>query len=316
MRMLARSGSYSLAVLLAALCLCARPAFAADPPEGVEFMRDVVYGKGGGEELKLNLSRPKPREGEDKSVRRPCVLVIHGGGWAAGNREAHNDVTWQLAQRGYVSATVGYRFAPQHPFPAQVEDVKCAVRFLRAHAEEYGIDPKRFGAVGFSAGAHLSMMLAVMGKEDGLEGQGGWPDQSSQVQAAVSFFGPTDLLSPDVPAVTLDILKKFIGGTAAERRDAYRRASPITYVSPGDGPMLLFNGTADPLVPYTQAVRMAEAMHETGVQGRVELLPGLSHGWGEPTLRHTVEATFAFFDEHLHNERAKEAGANAARAQN
>jgi acetyl esterase/lipase len=296
-----------LATLAALLCFIpAGSAFAADPPEGVEFTRDVVYGKGGGEELKLNLARPKPREREDKSVRRPCVVVIHGGGWAAGNREGHNDITWQFAQRGYVSATVSYRFAPKHPFPAQVEDVKCAVRFLRAHGDEYGIDPKRIGAVGFSAGAHLSMMLAVMGREDGLEGQGGSPDQSSQVQAAVAYFGPTDLLSPDVPAVTLDILKKFIGGTAAERRDAYRKASPINYVTPGDAPMLLFQGTADPLVPYTQAVRMAEAMHETGVTGRVELLPGQSHGWGEPTLRHTVAATFAFFDEHLRNERTEE----------
>src|SRR5947208_436433 len=167
-------------------CLALAPlARAADrkPPDDVEFTKDVVYGKGGGQDLKLDLSRPSHADG-----KRPCILVFHGGGWAAGNKDQHDDVTWTLAERGYVSATVGYRFAPDHRFPAQVEDAKCAVRFLRAHADKYGIDSERIGAVGFSAGAHLSMMLGATRKEDGLEGNGGWPDQSSKVQAVVSFF--------------------------------------------------------------------------------------------------------------------------------
>src|SRR6476646_195533 len=109
--------------------------------------QDGVYGKGGGQDLKLDLSRPTHADG-----KRPCILVFHGGGWAAGNKDQHDDVTWTLAERGYVSATVGYRFAPDHPFPAQVEDAKCAVRFLRAHADKYGIDVDRIGAIGFSAG--------------------------------------------------------------------------------------------------------------------------------------------------------------------
>ena len=269
-------------------------------PADVEFTRDVVYGNGGGEELKLNLARPRPREGEDKSVRRPCVLVIHGGGWIGGDRRGHDDLTWKLAERGYVAATVGYRLAPQHPFPAQVEDVKCAVRYLRAHADRYGIDARRVGAMGFSAGAHLSMMLGTMGKDDGLEGEGGWPDQPSQVQAVVAFFGPTDLLASDIPyAVVEQFLVKFIGGRPDQKRDAYRRASPITYVSEGDAPMLLFHGSADILVPLSQAVGMAEAMHRAGVKGRVELLPTLGHGWGGPEQGRTAEATYAFFDEHL-----------------
>ncbi len=103
-----------------------------------------------------------------------------------------------MAQQGYVSATIGYRLAPKHKFPAQVNDVKCAIRFLRAHADEYGIDPNRIGACGFSAGAHLAMMLGVVQKKDNLEGDGGNPDQSSAVQAVVSYFGPTDLTAEDI----------------------------------------------------------------------------------------------------------------------
>src|SRR5918993_3061393 len=146
-------------------------------PDTVEFTRDVVYGKGGGEDLTLSISRPK---NADRSTRLPCILVIHGGGWAQGNKAAHEDTTWQLAQRGYVAATIGYRLAPKHLFPAAVEDVKCAARFLRANADQYGIDPDRLGAIGFSAGGHLSMMLGVTNKEDGLEGDGGSADQSSR----------------------------------------------------------------------------------------------------------------------------------------
>ena len=264
------------------------------PPQGVEFERNVVYGKGAGEDLKLNLARPGKAEGP-----LPCIVVIHGGGWAAGRKEQHDDLTWKCAERGYVSATVGYRFAPKHRFPAQVEDVKCAVRFLRAHAARYGLDPDRIGAVGFSAGAHLSMMLGVMGKGDGLEGEGGWADMSSQVNAVVSFFGPTDFVSADYPEASRLIVRTFLGGTREEKPEEYRRASPVTYASKGDAPVLLFQGTKDPLVPHAQAWAMAEALTAAGVPGRVDLILGAGHGWGGAELPRTMDATFAFFDRHL-----------------
>ena len=263
------------------------------PPDDVAFERDVVYGKGGGEELKLNLARPKTQNGPT-----PCVVVIHGGGWAAGNKNGHNQQTWDLAKRGYVSATVGYRFAPKSLFPAQVEDVKCAVRFLRANAEKYGIDPGRIGAVGFSAGAHLSMMLGTMGKEDGLEGEGGCPEQSSQVNAVVAFFGPTDF-KLEYPEASRKIVQTFLGGTKEEKADVYAKASPITYVSKGDAPMLLIQGTKDPLVPHEQAVVMADALTKAGVAGRVELLLGAGHGWGGAELLRTADISWAWFDQHL-----------------
>jgi acetyl esterase/lipase len=272
------------------------------PPDDVLFERDVVYGKGGGEDLKLNLARPRSVEGrpfDPAQHRLPCVVVIHGGGWAAGRKEAHDNLTWEFARRGYVSATVGYRLVPKALFPAQIEDVKCAVRFLRAHADKFGIDPERIGAMGFSAGGHLSMMLGVMGKEDGLEGEGGWADQSSQVQAVVNFFGPTDFVSADFPEASRGIVARWIGGTRQEKPEEYRRASPITYVSKGDAPILHVQGTQDALVPHSQVYVMVDAMTAAGVPGRAELIVGAGHGWGPPELARTLEATYAFFDRYL-----------------
>lgn len=280
-----------IAVAAVLFCLQAQP---KPPPEGVAFERDVVYGRAGEEDLKLNLSRPKEGEGPF-----PCVVVIHGGGWRAGRKEAHDTLTWEFAKRGYVSASVGYRFAPKHRFPAQVEDVKCAVRFLRANAEKYRIDAERIGATGFSAGGHLSMMLGVMGREDGLEGEGGHADQPSQVQAVVSYFGPTDFVTADFPDRSRDIVKEFIGGTRAEMAEAYKRASPVTYVTPKDAPVLLFQGTKDVLVPHRQAYVMVDALTAAGVPGRADLIVGAGHGWGGAEIQRTSDATYAFFDLHL-----------------
>lgn len=269
-----------------------RSVFGTSPEVTTEF--DVPYGAGGGEPWRLDLARPKSPAGP-----AACVVVIHGGAWRTGNKAFHRDIIERLAKAGYVAATVGYRFCPQHPFPAQVEDVKCAVRFLRASAAKYQIDPQHFGALGFSAGAHLAMMLGVMGKGDGLEGNGGWADQESQVQAVVAYFGPTDLTVDDMPLISRGLLKDFLGGTPTEKPDQYRQASPLTYVTAGDAPLLIFQGTKDPLVPHTQAYRMADALTNAGVPGRVELLLGAGHGWGGELLDHTTAETIVFFDKYL-----------------
>jgi acetyl esterase/lipase len=290
-----------IALLLCVGSLLCAPS-SAKPTEGqqekkadeIVFEKDLVYGKGAGEDLKLNLGHPKEQAGA-----LPCIVLIHGGGWAAGNKNGHDGQVRELVGRGYVSATLGYRFAPKHVFPAQVEDVKCAIRFLRANAEKYGIDKDRIGAVGFSAGAHLSMMLGAMDKEDGLEGEGGNPEQSSKVNAVVSWFGPTDLTTSDWPDQTGPILVKFLGGSRAEKLDLYKRASPLTYVNKGDAPMLLIQGTKDVLVPWTQATAMADALTKAGVYGRVDLILGANHGWGGPELQRTADETWAFFDQFL-----------------
>jgi len=269
---------------------CAKPS----PPQGVVYQQDIEYGRTGDVLLRLDLARP-----EKSGSPSPAVVVIHGGAWRAGHRAQHTDIIFQLAQRGYVAATISYRFCPRCPFPAQVEDAKCAVRFLRAHADKYQIDKDRIGAIGASAGGHLAMMLGVMGREDGLEGDGGWADQPSQVQAVVAFFGPTNLLADDMPAPTAPLLRDFIGGNKQEKREAYLRASPIRYVSRGDAPLLMLQGTKDPLVPHTQAVAMAEALSQQGVPGRVELYIGAAHGWGGKDLQHSLQQAYEFFDNQL-----------------
>lgn len=259
---------------------------------GIEFRTDVEYGTGGGKPLTLHLARPTG------IGKYPALMFIHGGGWAGGNKNDLKEPIRAAARQGYVAVSVGYRLAPQDLFPAQIEDVKCAVRWLRANAAQLQIDSDRIGAIGFSAGAHLAMMLGVMDKNDGLEGNGGWPDQSSKVQAVVAYFGPVDLLG-EYPEMSKGIVRKFIGGTKEEKTEEYRRASPITYVNTGDAPMLLFQGTEDILVPYDQAYLMAKALTAVKVPGRVELLLGANHGWGGKEIERTLREGYDFFGQHL-----------------
>ena len=289
-----RRSRASLVVLVAAGLIAWRASpSAAEEKYEVDFRTDVVYGKAGDEELKLNLAVPKGLKGPT-----PGLIYIHGGGWSGGDKKSFDQFAKNAAQAGYVAATIDYRLAPKHQFPAQVEDCQCAVRWMRAHAGELQVDPQRIGAVGGSAGAHLALMLGVMDKDDGLEGEGGWPEQSSKVQAVVSYVGPVNLVG-DFPEVSQGILKNFLGGPMDERLELYRRASPITYVNAGDSPMLLYAGTKDQLVPYDQAFQMAKAMTDAEIAGRVEFLIGEGHGFSKPEMERTVVDMLVFLDEQL-----------------
>src|SRR5579885_3546866 len=165
---------------------------------------DVVYSHAGGEDLQLDLFVPK-----DASGKFPAVVLFHGGGWASGCHEGFRPLAGALASQGYAVATVGYRLAPRYRFPAQIQDAKCAVRWLRANAPRYQIDSERIGALGFSAGAHLALLLGLTEAQDGLEGDGGNPEQSSRVQAVINISGPTDLTRTDWPDATRLILADF-----------------------------------------------------------------------------------------------------------
>ncbi|MEX2141047.1 MAG: alpha/beta hydrolase [Pirellulales bacterium] len=280
----------TVAAAAVAILVYAGSATRAAPPE-VEIHDDLQYGVGGGEKLLLDLARPTKL---DKPT--PCIVFIHGGGWAAGNRKAHYNHMRQAAEDGFIAATISYRLVKdgKHRWPAQIEDGKCAIRWLRANAERFSIDPERIGAIGYSAGAHLSMLLGTLDKDDDLEGDGGSPDQSSKVQAVVAYFGPTNL-TVEYPPSSRNIVANFIGGPLDEQRADYDRASPLRYVSPGDATMLLFHGTKDELVPYEQAFEMATALTKAGVPGRVEILLGHRHGWGGDTAEHTERRSMEFF---------------------
>jgi acetyl esterase/lipase len=259
----------------------------------IDFNEGVVYGKGGGEDLKLDIALPAG------SGKRPCVVFIHGGAWRAGSRTSHHDDVRDMANRGFVAASVDYRLAPAHRFPAQVQDVKCAIRVLRAHADQYRVDPDHIAVWGISAGGHLALMLGVTQKQDGLEGDGGWPEQSSAVQAVIAYYPRTDLAAVGFSDTVQKDHVNFLGGTLAEVPDQYRKASPITYVAPGDAPTLILQGTKDPRVPLTQTTRMIEALTKAGVAGHAELIFGAGHGWSGAERARTDAAAVAFIKEHL-----------------
>jgi acetyl esterase/lipase len=285
-------------VTAAALLFLALPPAPGQTPQAkreVVEERDLVYGTGGGRELKLNLARP--REGEGPF---PAVVCLHGGGWRAGKRQELDPLIKLLAGRGFVAATVTYRLAPAAKFPAQVEDCKAAVRWLRAHAKEYKVNPDRIGVIGFSAGGHLACLLGAADEAAGLEGRGGNPKQSSRVQAVVSFFGPTNFITKDWPQSAEEAyLIPFLGESYENARPLYRKASPIAYVHKGAPPFLFFHGTKDPLVNINQSEAMVKKLQEVGVPAALVRLEGAGHGWAGEQLTRTLDQAIAFFEERL-----------------
>jgi acetyl esterase/lipase len=261
---------------------------------------DILFGKGDEQELKLDLAVPKEGKGPF-----PVIVCVHGGAWRGGKRSDLSVTIRHLASRGFVAATVQYRLCPRCQFPCQIEDCKCAVRYLRANAEKLRIDPNRIGAMGFSAGGHLACLLGLTNGQDGLEGSGdltpAQAKQSSRVQAVVNFFGPTDVTRNDWKEEVQPLLTDFLGGSFEQKKDVYVKASPITYVRKSEPPppFLFFHGTEDPLVPYVQSVRLYDALKAVGGKAELVTMQGEVHGWRGEKLRKSVDQTIQFFQTHL-----------------
>ena len=266
--------------------------------------KDIVYGTGGTKQLKLNLARP-----EQASGLLPGLVFIHGGGWIGGDRKMYDGEIQNAAKHGYVAVAISYRLTDpdeskkaRNPFPAQIEDVKCAIRWLRANAEKYHVDPNRIGVTGGSAGGHLSLLAGVTGHESQFEGTGGNPGVSSQVQAVVNYFGPTDMPHLHVTSKqAAGVVEVLLGGPPEKAAELYKAASPITYVSKDAPPMLTIHGTADPVVPVDQATEFDAAMKKAGASHEMLLLDGEKHGFTPKGYKTAAEATYKFFDTHLKN---------------
>jgi acetyl esterase/lipase len=283
----------STAILLIYAGVVSVSARGAEPPKTTT-EQDIVYKKAGSTELKLDLARPAEGDGPF-----PAMLVIHGGAWRAGSKADMRPILPQFTGRGYVAVAPQYRLCPADAFPAQVHDMKAAVRWLKVNAKKYKVDPDRIGAIGFSAGGHLALMLGLTSPADGLEGEVSAGSPDSRIKAVVNYFGPTELAASDIPEVCKPWINDFLGGTPQAKPSAASQASPLTFVSRDDAPILTFQGTKDPLVPFTQAIKLAEAMSSAGVSGRVELLIGAEHGWAGAELERTVGDSFQFLDRHL-----------------
>jgi acetyl esterase/lipase len=278
----------------------ARAAPAGAPPD-IDLVREVAYGTGGGRPLLLNIVRPK----EAPPAPMPAIVWVHGGGWQGGDRNGGLAALVALARHGYFCASIDYRLSQEAVFPAQIQDCKCAVRFLRAKAKEYNLDPNHVGAWGASAGGHLVALLGTSSGVKELEGAGGSAGFSSRVQAVCDWFGPTDLarLEADHPDFKADAsrspIARLLGGFAQENKEKAAQANPITYVSKDDAPFLIQHGDKDTLVPLSQSELLAEALKKAGVEVTLQTVQGAGHGGPGFLTPEVAGKILPFFDKHL-----------------
>lgn len=262
-------------------------------PDNVIVEPDVEYSRVG-ERVAMDIYRPK------SPGPHPAVLAIHGGGFRAGTRAGYRALCIRLAQQGYVAATASYRLAPRHQFPAAVEDVKAAVRFLRANATKYDVDPDRIGATGGSAGGHLALMLGLTGDLREFEGTGPHLDQSSKVRAVVNYYGPTDFTKSYGASVdAAEVLPLWLGGDLAHNRKQHLVASPLYYVSPLAAPTLTVHGTKDNYVAYEQGTWLDEKMKAAGATHELETIKDAGHGFKGADAEYAEKKLLAWFDKYL-----------------
>ncbi len=281
----------AISLLLLAICSAAWAQEAA----AFETLEDVVFAKVGSRELHMTIVQPK----DTSTKTHPCVVWIHGGGWRAGTYK-QNRAAW-LAERDYVVASVEYRLSQDATFPAQAYDCKAAIRFLRAHAKEYGIDPSRIGVWGSSAGGHLVALLGTTGGAEELEGNEGNPGESSNVQAVCDFYGPTDLTVS--AGWTPKMVESLLGGSPKNKPDVARLASPVKFVDPKDPPFLIVHGEIDKTVPISQSEELYDLLRKAGVDATLVRVKNAAHSLKgtniKPTLREIDAMVLEFFDRQL-----------------
>lgn len=238
-------------------------------PDEIQEYKNIEYQNVDGKSLTLNMYVPKNLKGPV-----PCLVFIHGGAWKKGKKEDYLFYNVHFAKLGYVTATVSYRLSGVAKFPAAIQDVNCAIRWIRAHAEEYSINPDQIGAVGGSAGGHLAM-LAGFADDPELEGNGGHQDQSSKLQAIVNFYGVCDLTTDDVHGRSEPI--DFFGKTIEEAPELYAQGSPLKHLTKDAPPIITFHGTIDKVVTVKQSDLLHEKLEEKGIINYYDRIEGWPH---------------------------------------
>lgn len=302
----------TLALLTTLLVLAGPEALAQQPeakrtpaPKGFVAEYDVAYVPDGDPAQMLDIYYPQKRS--DKP--QPLLVWIHGGGWAAGTKDKA-PYLYQL-KRGYIVASIEYRFSQKAIFPAQIQDCQAALRCLRANADKYNIDPNKVGVGGASAGGHLAALVGTSGGKKAFPPIGGNLDQSDRVQAVCDVFGPADFWTvikqaeDDKNVKNIfqwnqgDPYSKLIGGGLGEEKEKCEAVSPVHYVSKDSPPFLILHGDHDTLVPLAQSEELAELLTKSGVSVTLQRLPGAGHGGPAFTLPAVTGLINKFFDKHL-----------------
>ncbi len=272
------------------------------PKDKVVTQVSLPVGQGGDVQLLATTFRPKNSAGI-----LPAILFIHGGGWRSGKH--YNVFAAWMAERGYFVASIDYRLSQQAKWPAQIEDCKLGVRWLRANAANFGIDPNHIGVFGTSAGGHLTACVALL-DDPQLEGQGGYPGVSSKVAAAAAFCPPTDLTGDWLPgSPPPSWVQDLIGAPITEKPEAWKQASPALNVKAGAPPFFIAHGTNDTHVPPTQGEKLRKALEEKGVPVEYVTIkkgihdffvnPSTAESTIEPSREDIMRKLLAFFDRHL-----------------
>ncbi|HUO66311.1 MAG TPA: alpha/beta hydrolase [Gammaproteobacteria bacterium] len=291
--MTARSTALGATAALAACIAWSAVAFAQD----VHKLTDLQYAEAGGQPLKLDLYQPS-------EPHAPLLVWLHGGRWEVGSKERMP--LGGLVERGYAVASLDFRPASRARFPAQVHDIKAALRFLRARAPDYGYDATRIGILGESSGGHLAALVGTTNGQAELEGSlGEHLGVSSEVHAIVSYFGASDLLTilaqstPYGLGIREPALKTLLGVLPAENEALARLASPVFQVDLHDPPLLLLHGDQDPQMPINQSHELEGAYERAGLDAKLIVVHGAGHGGGAFYDAERTKLVAAFLDEHL-----------------
>jgi acetyl esterase/lipase len=294
-----RTGRFSIILALLAIC---SGAFAQQNPNTIappdaKKLDDVVFAKVGTRDLHMDIVMPP----DTLAKPHPCVVWIHGGGWSKGTYK-QNRAAW-LAGKGYVGVSAEYRLSGEAIYPAQITDCKAAVRYLRARAKDYGIDPNRIGVWGGSAGGHLVALLGTTGGVKELEGNEGNAKESSRVQAVCDFYGPTALTPDWIPLPAPDVTP-LLGGTPQNKLELAKLASPVRFVDRKDPPFLIVHGEIDSIVPIAHSVNFYDTLKKAGVDVTFIRVKNADHGFKgtgiSPTIEEINAKVLAFFDKQLH----------------